>query len=289
MNGKEWAPGAAPPEPTTYAASMVAGAAHNLPPASSHAMCADLGGIWQLAQLAQAGQPGYTHHAFSHAGMPAVAPVFEPAYHAASPSYAHLPLHAVPEQKEVFGLTVSANRKKALDLLCDALQPRDHTHELLHKAVSGLGIKDSHHDKHSVQLNEVGAHSGRLRSDSSVSSSGSYCSNFSSVSAGPSMSTCAGTSTEAEVDLEAGGLRRIASTGSMQRESRAPKHAKDKRDPSNVIYPRRKVGQDGRISNQVVVTAEVLEQVKIPNLAYFLCCWGTDLFSISAALPHAAA
>ena len=68
------------------------------------------------------------------------------------------------------------------------------------------------------------------------------------------MSTCAGTSTEAEVDLEAGGLRRIDSTGSMQRESRAPKHAKDKRDPSNVIYPRRKVGEDVRNSNQVVVT-----------------------------------
>jgi len=272
--------------------SMVAGVrAHNPPPASSHAMCADLGGIWQLAQLAQAGhaQPGYTHRAFSHAGMPAAAPVFAPEYHAVSPSCAHLPLHAVPEQKEVFGRPVSANRKKALDLLCAALQPRDHTHELLHKAASGLGIKDSHHDNHSVQLNEVGAHSGRLRSDSSVSSSGSYCSNFSSVSAGPSMSTCAGTSTEAEVDLEAGGLRRIASTGSMQRASRAPKHAKDKRDPSNVIYPRRKVGEDVRNSNQVVVTAEVLEQVKIPNLAYFLCCWGTDLFSISAALPHAAA
>ena len=90
------------------------------------------------------------------------------------------------------------------------------------------------------------------------------------------MSTCAGTSTEAEVDLEAGGLRRIASTGSMQRASRAPKHAKDKRDPSNVIYPRRKVGEDVRNSNQVVVTAEVLEQVKIPNshLAYFFVLLG---------------
>jgi hypothetical protein len=58
-------------------------------------------------------------------------------------------------------------RKNELYLLCAALQPRDHTHELLHKALSGLGIKDSHHDKQSV--NEVGAHSGRPRSDSSVS------------------------------------------------------------------------------------------------------------------------
>jgi hypothetical protein len=283
-NGNELAPGAAPPGLTTYAASIVAGArAHNAPPASSHAMCADLGAIWQLAQLAQAGhaQPGYTHNAFSrHAGVPAAAPVTAPAYHgqqhpaagsffAASPSCAHLPLHhlplhAVPEQKEVLGAaTVSAHRKKELDLLCAALQPRDHTHELLHQAVSGLGIKDSHHDKHSVQLNEDGPHSRRLRSDSSVSSSASYCSNFSSVSAEASMSTCAGTSTEAEVGLEAGGRHRIGSTGSMLRATRAPKHAKDKRDASNVIYPRRKVGQDMRNSNQVVVTAEILEQVKI--------------------------
>ena len=65
-------------------------------------------------------------------------------------------------------------RKKELYLLRAALQPRDNTHELLQTEVSGLGTKDSHHehslDKHSVQLNEVGAHSGRrLRSDSSAS------------------------------------------------------------------------------------------------------------------------
>jgi len=58
-------------------------------------------------------------------------------------------------------------RKNELYLLCAALQPRDHAHELLHKALSGLGIKDSPHDKQSV--NEVGAQSGRLRSDSSLS------------------------------------------------------------------------------------------------------------------------
>jgi len=79
------------------------------------------------------------------------------------------------------------------------------------------------------------------------------------------MSTCAGTSTEAEVGLEAGGRRRIASTSSMQRASCAPRHAKDKRDASNVIYPRRKAGQGMRNSNQVVVTAEILKQVKIPK------------------------
>ena len=169
------------------------------------------------------------------------------------------------------------------------LQPRDHTHELLHKAVSGLGIKDSQHDKHSLQLNEVGTHSRRLRSDSSVSSSASYCSNFSSVSAEASMSTCAGTSTEAEVGLEAGGRHRIASTGSMQRASRAPKHAKDRRDAPNVIYPRRKVGQDMRNSNQVVVTAEILEQVKFSKshlpILYSMAgaLWGTDF---SAFLQH---
>ena len=303
-NGNELVP-AAPPGLATYAASMVAGArAHNAPPASSHAMCADLGAIWQLAQLAQAGhaQPGYTHHAFSHAGVPAAAPVPAPAYHgqqhpaagtffAASSSCAHLPLHhlplhSVPEQKEVLGGTVSAHRKKELDLLCAALQPRDHTHELLHKAVSGLGIKDSQHDKHSLQLNEVGTHSRRLRSDSSVSSSASYCSNFSSVSAEASMSTCAGTSTEAEVGLEAGGRHRIASTGSMQRASRAPKHAKDRRDAPNVIYPRRKVGQDMRNSNQVVVTAEILEQVKFSKSHLPILYSMAGALTFSAFLQH---
>jgi len=47
----------------------------------------------------------------------------------------------VPEQKDVLGGTVRAHRKKELDLLCVVLQPHDHTHELLSKAVSGLGTE----------------------------------------------------------------------------------------------------------------------------------------------------
>ena len=53
---------------------------------------------------------------------------------------AQLPLHAVPAQEEVFGGAVSAHRKAKLDLLCSALQPCDHAHDLLHRVVSRLGI-----------------------------------------------------------------------------------------------------------------------------------------------------
>jgi hypothetical protein len=35
---------------------------------------------------------------------------------------------------------VSAHRKAKLDLLCSALQPCDHAHDLLHRVVSRLGI-----------------------------------------------------------------------------------------------------------------------------------------------------
>ncbi len=52
---------------------------------------------------------------------------------------AQLPLHVlVPLQKEheVFGGAVSAHRRAKLNQLCSALQPCDHAHELLHRAVS---------------------------------------------------------------------------------------------------------------------------------------------------------
>eukprot|EP00802_Teleaulax_amphioxeia_P012714 Tamp_12759.p1 GENE.Tamp_12759~~Tamp_12759.p1 ORF type:complete len:438 (+),score=68.37 Tamp_12759:22-1314(+) len=278
--------GAVPPAHTTYASSMFAGPRANASPAtplSSHAMYADLGGIWGLAQQAQAQAqaghetPGCGHHAIGNDADPPEAaargsalphftsPQHSPAAGSIGVSCAQQPPCEVLEQREAFGGTVSAQRRAKLDLLCSALHPRDHTHELLRKAVSSLGLPQSQHRKHSVQLlSDDSAYSAArgddLRSDSSVSSSASFCSSFSSISAGPSM--CMGPSLP-EAGEAAGGMRRIASMDSMltsRISGGARRQVKDKREPTNVIYPRRKVGQDMRNANHVVVTAEILEQ-----------------------------
>lgn len=147
-----------------------------------------------------------------------------------------------------------------MDLFLDALTPRDHSQELVQLQLTHLELESQ--DKQNRSPSNVLyhllmrdkdvfpyashnqcpgiAHSSEARGGRSIISASS---SVSSIEAGPS-----GELSDSRLERPGNNV------GPVKRASKSPSKSR------NIIYPRRKGGQDSRKTSQVVVTAEVLEK-----------------------------
>ena len=177
---------------------------------------------------------------------------------------------------------VGMKRKMHLDLLMDALTPRDYSHEIVRNALSHLSVPPDSHQMifegscpqrsrdAPARRPSIGGSLDASARRPSIGGSSSFASSVASsfASTASLLSVSSSCSASASFSNEMPGPSKVSEEACSTSCQTAPPSSKcsisKKKEPLK-IYPRRKGGQPMRNAHQVLVTEEMLEKVRISS------------------------